>query len=184
MNAFFQQFLASARRNPVMVFSIAMLLVAAVAYYFVERRQAELTARHDRVRAEGDAVLLALTGHSRIQSQLAVVQEALDRINRNLVVENDLAGNLDYFYQIEKSTRVHLSDLNQLSSQPVEGDSPYKTVPFSLRMSGQYYQLISFLHELETGPRLVKVKGYNFSRRDPAADLLSLDLNVEVLAAP
>lgn len=184
MNALFQQFTGAARRNPILVISLVAFVLLGIANYFLWQRQSELVSRHDRVKADGEAMLQALSGHTRLQGQYATVQEAIAHLNRNLVVETDLAGNLDYFYQIEKATRVHLGDLNQLSSQPVEADAAYKTVPFSLRMSGQYYQLISFLHELETGPRLMKVKSFNFSRQDPTNQTLGLDLTVETLARP
>jgi Tfp pilus assembly protein PilO len=184
MNTLLQQLLTWARRNPITVAGMVIFLLLALANYFLWQRHAELVERHERVRTDGEAVLLALSGHNRLLLQRATVQEALGYIDKNLVVETDLAANLDYFYQVEKHTRVRLSDLNQLSGQPVEAESTYKTVPFTLRVTGQYYQLIDFLHELETGPRLLKVKFYSFSRRDPANDTLSLQLTVEMLARP
>jgi len=184
MNVFLQQILARVRRSPTMVLSLSVLLLLGIANYFLWQRHSEIAEHHERAHDEGEAVLLALTGHGRIQAQLATVQEALAFINKNLIVENDLAGNLDYFYQMEKTTRVRLADLSQLGAQPMEADSPFKIIPFSLRLTGQYYQLISFLHELQTGPRLLRIKNYSFNRADPATNTLALELTVEVLSHP
>lgn len=185
MNAVLQQLLVITRRSPLIVFSVTLFLLLGVANYFLWERQQELTKKHEEVRGNGDAMLLALTSHSRIAAQLATVEEALKRIEDNLVVEGDLAENLGYFYQIEKLSRLRLSRLNQLSAQPVAADSPYKSIPFSLRLTGSYHQLMNFLHELETGPRLLRVRTFTFDRiGDPASNNLSLDLTVELLGKP
>lgn len=185
MNAALQQLLALVRRAPLLVASLTLILLLGVGNYFLWQRQQELTRRHEEVRGNGEAMLLALTGHARLTTQLAAVQDALKLIEDNLVVEGDLAENLGYFYQIEKLTRLRLSQLNQLSSQPAAEDSPYKTVPFSLRITGSYYQLMNFLHELETGPRLLRVRTFTINRgSDATNNTLSLELTVELLGKP
>ncbi|HEX2862536.1 MAG TPA: hypothetical protein VHN79_12895, partial [Lacunisphaera sp.] len=94
------------------------------------------------------------------------------------------AGNLDYFYQIEKSTNLKLANLSQLSSQPTTEPGGYVAIPFSLRLSGPYPQILAYLHALETGPRLLRMKNYRFSQAGMLADELSLDLTVEMLGRP
>ena len=125
----------------------------------------------------------ALSGYSRIIGQLATVDEALKQIDENLIAENDLAENQGYFYQLETLSRVRLTQLNQLSAQPAD-DSPYKAVPFSLRATGTYAQLIDFLRELESGPRQLRIKTFDFSRGDAKVDNLVLGLTVELLGSP
>jgi Tfp pilus assembly protein PilO len=185
MNALLQQLSVLTRRSPLIVFSVTLFLLLGLANYFLWQQQQKLTKSLAEKRSNGEAMLLALTGHSKITAQLATVQDALKQIDANLVAEGDLAENLGYFYQIEKLSRLRLSQLNQLSSQPVAADSPYKSIPFSLRLTGSYYQLMSFLHELETGPRLFRVRTFAFSRSGGTANnALSLDLNVELLGKP
>ena len=112
------------------------------------------------------------------------MKQALALIDHNLVNEGDLAENLGYFYQIENSSRMRFTQLSQLSSQPQPADSPYKAVPFALRASGTYRQILRLLHELETGPRLLRVRTYTISQSGSDADLVTMDLNVELLARP
>ncbi len=184
MNVFFQQLLAAARRNPLMVISVTLIVVLGGANYFLWQRQTVLALRHERVRQDGEAMQAALTGHARIISHLATVQEALDHIDKNLVMEAELADNLNYFYQMESASRAHLSQLNQLSSQPVAEGVPYKPVPFSIRVAGTYFQVMSFVRELENGPRLLRIKNYSFTRADATSFNLALDLTVEILGHP
>ncbi|HKB56718.1 MAG TPA: type 4a pilus biogenesis protein PilO [Lacunisphaera sp.] len=184
MSAFLQQLLAATRRNPLMVTCVTLIVLLGVANYFLWQRQAALSLHHDRVRQDGEATLAALAGHNRIIAQLTTVQEALAIIDKNLVVEAELADNLSYFYQMETVSRARLGLLNQLSSQPPPEGVPYKPVPFSLRVSGTYFQVMSFLRELENGPRLLRIKNYNFSRADATTNTLAMDLTVELLGHP
>ena len=184
MNAFFQQFLLYARRNPVLVISITVIVVMGSASYYLWYRQHALVTEHDEVRRSGEEMLQSLTSHARITAEIVTVKQALDYIDRNLINEGDLAENLGYFYQIETASRMRFSQIAQLSSQPGPADSPYKVVPFALRASGTYRQILRLLRELETGPRQLRIRTYTFSASDTEPDLITMDLNVELLARP
>jgi Tfp pilus assembly protein PilO len=185
VSAFLQQFLALARRSPLAVISSILFVLLGVGDYFLWKRRDELADRYERTRQEGETMLLSLNAQPRITVQSATIEEALAYIDRNLAVESDLAGNLDYFYQIEKSAKIHLVSLAQLSSQPSTEDEVYHAIPFSLRLTGAYPAILDYLHRLETGPRLVRVKNYRFAQAEFAGgDGLSLDLTVELLGRP
>ena len=198
MNAVLQQFLAFTRRNPLMVVSIAVILVMGSASYYLWHQQQSLTTQHDDIRRNGDDMLQSLTSHSRITTEINTVTQALDFIDKNLINEGDLAENLGYFYQIETAARLRLAQLNQLSSQPQPEGSPYKPVPFTIKATGTYRQIMRLIHELETGPRQLRIRSYALTEAGgggapaapgadplaPTADLVTLDLTVEVLARP
>lgn len=184
MSLSLQQLFAAVRRAPFLVFCLAAFVLLGVADYFLWQHQRDLTVVHEDVRREGDKMFSALSGHGRIAAELTAADEALKRIDRNLINETDLAENLGYFYQLETLSRVRLTQLNQLSSQPPAEDGPYRSVPFSVRATGTYPQLINFIRELESGPRLLRIKTYDFSRADVRNDTLALGLTVEVLAKP
>ncbi len=186
MSLLVQQLSDLARRSPLAVISIILILLVGTGdYFFLYKRRNEFAERYERTRQDGETILLSLNGQPRLSAQATTVEEALAYIDKNLAVESDLAGNLDYFYQIEKSAKVHLISLSQLSSQPSTEEEAYHSIPFSLRLSGAYPQVLDYLHQLETGPRLLRVKNYRFSQAESAAaDGLALDLTVEVLGRP
>ena len=47
MNAFFQQFMAFTRRNPLMVVSLVVIVAMGSTSYFLWQRQQELNGEHD-----------------------------------------------------------------------------------------------------------------------------------------
>jgi Tfp pilus assembly protein PilO len=183
MNAAWQQFLASAMRRPIVAGLIAISVVLGVANYFLWQQREVVTRHHEEVRSKGESMARALTDQTRIKADLAALQDALDQIDRNLVVEGEMEVNLGYFYKMERLSRVRLSQLNQLSTQPPVEGNPFKAVPFSFRVSGSYIQIMNFLHQLETGPRLLRIRTYSFVRGDAKTKSLDLDLTVELLAS-
>ena len=184
MNAVLQQIAAAVRRSPLVAVSVTLLLVLGVANYYLWERQNTLTQKHAEVKRSGEAMMLSLTSQARVSNELARVQDALKVIDQNLVVEADLAENLGYFYQMETVSHVRLTQLNQLNSPPSLEGNPYKAVPFTLRATGTYAQLMSFLREMETGPRVLHIKSFGFSRGELKSNLLFLDLTVELLGNP
>jgi Tfp pilus assembly protein PilO len=186
VSALLQGLLAFFRRNP---FAIAASFVAVllwIANYFIWTKHQELTAGHESIQRNGEDMLQSLTNHGRVSSELAAVKEALARIDQNLVNEGDLPENMGYFYQLENLARLRLEALNQLSSMPPPPDQPYKTVPFTLRTTGSYRQILRFIRELESGPRLFKVQTFSLTQGGPGGDTatVSLELNLEILAKP
>jgi Tfp pilus assembly protein PilO len=193
VNAFLQQLLGFFRRNP---FAIGFSLLAVllwIANYFIWTRHQELAAGHQTLQRNGEDMMQALTNHGRVTTELASVKEALAFIDQHLVNEGDLPENMGYFYQLETSSRLRLEALNQLSSMPPPPDQPYKTVPFTLRTTGSYRQVLRFLRELESSPRLYKVQTYSLAQAgagkapggvDSDVSLITLDLTIEVLARP
>lgn len=190
MSALLQQMLGFFRRNPFVIVCSAIAILLWVANYFIWQRHRELAASHQTLQRSGEDMLQSLTNHSRITTELAAVKEALAYIERNMINEGDLPENMGYFYQLETASRIRLQSLNQLSSMPPPPDQPYKTVPFTLRTAGSYRQVLRFLRELETGPRLYKVQTYSLAQGAPAVDpatesgTVTLDIAIEVLAHP
>ena len=106
----------------------------------------------------------------------------VDFIQANLIREGELAENLGYFYQLETLSKARLTQLSQLSSQPAAADAPFIAIPFSIRATGSYRQVMRFLHELESGPRLCRVTSYGLSGEGDAR--VQLDLSIEMLGRP
>jgi len=208
MNARWLQLLDFTWRNPVIVASLSIIMLMGSASYYLWQRQHDLAASHDQLRRNGEDMLQTLTGAARIAAETATVTEALNFIERNLINEADLAENLGYFYSIESVARLRFSQMNQLSSQPQPPDSPFKPVPFSLRATGSYRQIIRLLHELETGPRQLRIRTFALTQSEagsapagregpapaagaaasapaaPPVELVTMELSVELLARP
>jgi Tfp pilus assembly protein PilO len=170
-------------RRPVAFVLVVLIVSLLPGNYFLWQARAAALARHDTAGKEGERMLLALVAYPRIKSDLAAVDDALQVIDRSVLQERALEVNLGYFYQQEVASRVRLRQLNQLVAIPAENRG-FKVVPFSLQATGTYSQLIHFLHNLETGPRLLRFRAYSLERGDPKTGVMRLDLTAESLGRP
>jgi Tfp pilus assembly protein PilO len=178
------RFLAFVRSYPFLVICLVLSAGLGGTSYYLWKNQSKLAGTHDSTRRRGEDMLLSLSGLSRVTSELTTVKEALDFIEQNLIREGDLAENLGYFYQIETISRVRIQNLGQLSSQnPPEG-VPYRVVPFTIRATGSYRQVLRFIRELETGPRLCRVTTYTLHGGGSNESPVQVDLSLEMLAKP
>jgi Tfp pilus assembly protein PilO len=188
VSALLQQLLVFFRRYPFVIACSAIAILLWVANYFIWQRHKELAVAHQSQQRTGEDMLQSLTNHGRITSELAAVREALAFINQHLIHEGDLPENMGYFYQLETASRLRLQALNQLSSMPPPPEQSFKTVPFTLRTSGSYRQVLRFLRELETGPRLYKIQNYAIAQAASPGDdtnvSVTLEITLEVLAHP
>ena len=178
----FAPILAYIRRYPLVVICAVLILGLGITSYYLWQEQQVLVTGHESVRRNGEDVLLSLSSLPRVSSELTTVKEAVDFIDSNLIKEGDLAENLGYLYQLETVSRVKLAQVGQLSSQPTAADSAFVTIPFSVRATGTYRQVMRFIRELETGPRLCRIQTYSFSGGQE--DRIELDLTLEMLGKP
>jgi len=181
MNSQLAAFVALLRRFPFAAVCVGLLRVSGVGAYFLwDDIAGQELARQDRQK-EGEATLELLVGGSTLRQELAAVRDATRRIEENLVVESDLAGNQWYFYKIEEQTKANLLDLIPQNSPATTDAALYKRIPYSLKVAGTFEQVAGYLLALETGPRLANITSFTFNRRDKDPNSLSLEISLELL---
>lgn len=184
MSAFLQRLLRSIRRSPLLFISIVVIVLCGAASWYLWSRQQALGTVHEQLQRNGEAMIQSLASHARITAETTKIEEAAAYIDRHLINEGDLAENIGYFYEIEAASRIKFTQVSQMSSQPQPADRPFKTVPFSLRTTGSYRQLLRVLRELENGPRLLRIRTFSLDAERGDPEKLTLDLTVELLARP
>lgn len=169
------------RRFPYGTGCLLATLGLGVAAWFLNGHNGVLRIQLEARAREGEDMLATLISGSTLRQELANVREYVRRIEDNLLIETNLAENTWYFFKLEEQTRVSLPELHQLSSPPSDQQPLFKRIPYTLRVTGTHEQVASFLLALETGPRLVKIVSFSFSRRDASGNALALDLSLELL---
>jgi len=187
----FTRFLAWLRRYPFSVICTIVIIAMAVSSWFLWQKVQTLEEeRNDRAK-DGEYMLTTRVSGITLREDLAYVREYTHRFEENLAVVDNIVDNKGYFYKIEKQAGVSLNDVQQLASPPPDSDSLYRRVPFSLKLSGGYPQLATFLRAIETGPRLATITSFSIRRGAisvgadaPLVPPLNLDLTVEILGKP
>jgi Tfp pilus assembly protein PilO len=181
MRAFFANLQEFFRRWPYSVTcaAVALVLGGASAYWWflhLPTLRESLTRRTE----ETELTDSKMNGRAFLEQRLAEVKIKTAEIESDLVDADNLASNLGYFYRIEEETKTQLKT-HQLDSPALEKAGEFRRVPYSLRVQGSFEQIASFIFMLETGKRMGRVTSFNLSRADAAAQVINLDLNVELL---
>lgn len=184
MMDFLTRFAGRARNRPLVTCCLVITLLAVGANVFLWRARGAIAREHEEARERGQEMLAALAARTRIHADVAHLGEALAVLEANLASEESMEANLGYFYRLEKSSRIRLARIDQLASAPVPPGSLYKGVPVSLQVTGTYRNLLGFLRELETGPRVLRVRDLRFERMSEPEGELFGHLTVELLGRP
>lgn len=202
MNPALAQFVAVMRRYPWCVACAIITLVCGGGAWYLHTDLADLAEPYAQRSKEYEDMLNLTKGGLTQRQELENATNVTRRIEENLLVGEDLAGNNWYFYKFEEQTKAHLSELHQLNSPPTDNSPLFRRVPYSLRVNGTFEQVAGFVLALETGPRLMRVNAFSMSRStggnkdggrgarsdaapdapaDAAVSSVVLDMNIELL---
>ena len=169
------------RRQPFVCVCIGICLISLGGIWWVARQIESYEAELDRLTNQGTEVLNLVATRGVMESELELVQAAVRRTEDNLVIEDNLAENLWYFYSVEGRTQTRLTELRQLDVPNPGKDDTYLRVPYELSAGGDFVGISELLRQLEIGPRLMRVKDFSIRREANGDELLSLDLSIELL---
>ncbi len=176
-----KELLALLRRHLFSVISTAVALGALVLSGFWWLGIQDLSDEHALKTKQNLAMINLLKTGPVLKTELAAVKEFTQRLEANLTVEDDLSDNDDYFRRMAARARVRLEDFQQMSSPPLEEGALFRRVPFTVRVTGTYAQVQTFLHAIETGPRLANLTAFGMVRRNPTSTDAALDLGLELI---
>jgi Tfp pilus assembly protein PilO len=169
------------RRHPLSVLCACVCVACAVASWYIHNNLAWLDLEHRQLNQDADLAVSTLISGPSVRQELAAAREITRRIDDNLVVSDNLAENLWYFYKIEQQSKSHVLELHPLNAITSDSKALYKRIPFAMKVVGTYEQTGAFLYLTETGPRLANITSVTFRRREPGAPTIILDMNVELL---
>jgi Tfp pilus assembly protein PilO len=177
------QWIAVARRNPVGVLCASICVMCGIACWYIYGNTKWLELERKQVTQDSDLALATMISGPSIRQERVAANEITRRIEENLVVDENLAENLWYFYKIEQQTKVRIAELRPENPIISDSKSLFKKVPFSIRVTGTYEQTAAFLHAIETGPRLACIPSLTFRRVELETNnpMVILEMNVQML---
>jgi len=175
------EWIAVVRRHPLSVLCAIVFIVCGLLSWLIYGDMKGQELERSQLAQDGDLMVATLITGPSIRTELEAIREITRRLDDNLVVEDNLAENLWYFYKIEQQSKAHLTELHQLNPLIPDPRSLYKRIPYSLIVTGTYEQTAAFLYDIETGPRLANITTVNFRRSEPGSPMLNLEITLELL---
>jgi hypothetical protein len=178
----FMHWIAIVRRHPLSALCGVVCAICIGISTYIHGNMAWLELEHRQILQDGELDLSTMISGPSVRQERLAALEITHRIEDNLVIEDNLAENLWYFYKIEQKSKAHIAELRPLNSVVTDSrTSYYRRVPFAVRVTGTYEETGAFLYAIETGPRLSNITQLTFRRAEPGSTQTILEFNVELL---
>jgi len=188
------QLLSAVKKYPIVVGCVVLSIASVVGMYIRGNLIPEATVQLEELAKTGKRVATNIKYASELDQQLNAVTAANKEIDARLVRADQLAGNLQYFYELESATGTKLLDLRQLPpGAKGPGKKSFEPVGFAVALAGTYPQLVEFLQRLEGGKHFCRILSISFT---PAAkdsndslslgrpESLTVNITLELLGQP
>lgn len=175
------QWIAVMRRHPLSVLCACICMGCSLVSWYTYGNIKSLEIEHQQINQDVDLQVSTMISGPSVRQELAATRDVTRRIEDNLVIADNLAENLWYFYKIEQESKAHMIEMHPMSSASSDPRSLYRRIPFSIKVTGTYEQVGAFLYYTETGPRLSNITTLSLKRRDLGSSTILLEMTVELL---
>lgn len=187
-----QDLIEKLRRFPVPTTCGVIVFVCFFAFYLRMNLLTELEIENDDVQRQLQQVEQNVTHGKTLSEHITQMKEKVDELESRVIKPAELANNLKYFYELEATTHVAIGDLRQTVAAPVKGapKTILTGIDYSVLITGQFHQVVSYLNELEHGRFFYRLESINLQRgraEGTAASVMtpvSVSLNLELLGWP
>ncbi len=151
-----------------------------------------ISPRNGKISDLGDELVVAQDTQSRLQVQIAALEEIRDREVEFLAAVGRLDALipdrplLDEFIEevhaLSEDTGVHLQTLSPSLPTPASDGSVLREIPVSMQIEGDFFDLLGFLFGLSDMERLARVDAVSLSSTtaEDGATILSASLEVNL----
>lgn len=194
-----QDLIAKLKQYPVASISLGLALLLGAVFYFRWSGLQEQLDRKGKLDTEWAEVEENVLKNSvNLETHLEMAKQASQDVTERLIRPAELARNYQYFYRLQNVTGVKIITLQQQPSLPVapargasRGSSAaaapeplFSKVGYTMSLSGNFQQILEFLHALERGDHFYQLKNCSLQAGPPAEGLLTLNLNFDLLGEP
>jgi len=124
-----------------------------------------------------------------LEEDVEIIEAYRDEINDRLMVEEEVATNYAYFYNLERQTGIRIVNINQKASLDKASKPPqipatnsYSVIPYTLAIQGSFAQVLDFVHRLERGKYLLRIDKFNTTTQTTeAASVIVASMDIFIL---
>lgn len=158
------------RRYPLAIGCAAATVLILIALFFRHGALADTKSQLEQLEADGRTVERNVRNATGLEEHLASLKQVVSRLETMLTRVDDIAGNQEYFYGLEKDSGVSMTVLRPLgASKTVVAGSIYQPAGFNVVVEGEFPQICMFLRSLEQGKRLYRLGDFSVQRSSAAA---------------
>lgn len=178
------------RRYPLAIGCATAAVLILIALFFRHGALADTRSQLEQLEADGKNVERNVRNAVGLEEHLAALKRLVSQREAMLTRVDDIAGNQEYFYDLEKNSGVAMTVLRPLGApRTVAAGSIYQPAGFNVVVEGQFSQICTFLRSLEQGNRLYRLGDFSVQRSSTEASIEGrsqkevLTINFQLLAS-
>ena len=189
----FERLIETIRKNLVIAISGVVTATCMTVYVLHKDKKPDLESEIEQIDIRISTMLRNLTNSAGLEEDIEVVKSQISELDERMFQSQELATNYNYFFNIETSTNVSLSELKQVEivKEDVNREKhkmpnlivdAYVKIRYDMRANGTYQDLVHFMRTLEGGPSFYKLEKFRLSKSSAVGDeLLSMDVSFLML---
>jgi len=189
----FERLIEAIRKNLVIAISGVITATCMTVYVLHMDKKPDLESEIEQIEIRISTMLRNITNSAGLKEDLEVVKSQISELDERMFRPQELATNYNYFFNIETSTNVSLSELKQVEivKEDVNREKhkmpnlivdAYVKIRYDMRANGTYQDLVHFMRTLEGGPSFYKLEKFRLSKSSAVGDeLLSMDVSFLML---
>ena len=182
------------RKKVILSISSVVFLVCTLVFLFHLDKKANLDSEIEQLDIRMSTILKNMKNSSRLEEDLAVVEDSIEQLDARLFDSQELATNYNYFFNIEADTGVKISGLKQVDvsedevrsnkkkRMPKPTKDAYQKIRYHMMAIGEYMQLVDLMRKLEGGPSFYRLEKFRVSKGTGTdSSKLSMDMSLLIL---
>ena len=163
---------------------VLLIIVLGLFLYLRGGRIPELKAERDILDRKWAAFEKNDIRSTDLQEHVNKFKHITEQIEGRLMNKEEKAVNYQYFYQLEQSSGISLSALNQ-SPGPSSSSlklSLYEPLEYTVGVMGKYQDVLNFLYELEHGKFFPRIETFSCnSASEEEANIVRVNMKLDIL---
>lgn len=188
MNFIWSQLTGVFKRYPRAFICVVLSIVFAFLIFFRHQLLPTLQETENTTNKQLDVIMRNQSQGVELGEQLAELKRLTAGMQSRLMVADEKANNLQFFYNIESRSRASMTEITQMSLDTGDGSlrpklTEFSGLGFNLSVSGRVGYVMIFLKRMENGKYFVRCNSAVL-RGNPTLgpDAVDVVLKLEVLA--
>jgi Tfp pilus assembly protein PilO len=163
---------------PIVFISGALILIFIVLLMVRGPKSMELDIEQAELDRSWMQMQANIERSANLEDHIERTKQALEDVDRRLMDVEDVAINFEFFYALEASAGITIEEFNQ--GRVHEGDNlgmsverlrHYKILPYTLKVSGDFDDVLSFIDSFDHQPYFIRLERLEMSRPSDAVDV-------------
>ena len=182
------KFVGILKAYPIAAICFVIILIGGVVIFLRGDKSLEMLAQETDMNSRIRTIDQNVKNTKGLKADAEELQLLVEQLESKLFNRDQRAVNINFFYALEDRLNVRISNIGQMPA----GDSIYgaggpralklhSIISYNISLTGTFYELLAFMHELHQMDRLIRVADYQISSTSRKGGVGTLEARLRVI---